>query len=96
MLPLQARLHGVVPVQKAAFIPMQQSAVAWSNRLKQAFAVCHTLSSVSKSVVAGADTERFLFKAVEARFLVSRGFIADLIASCSHPRIMIGHKAAAS
>ena len=62
----------MVPVHKAAFVPMQQSAVAWSNRLKQAFAVCHTLSSVSKSVVAGADMERFLFKLVEARFLVRR------------------------
>lgn len=69
---MQAVLHGVLPVHKATFGALQQSALRWSNRLKQSFAVCHSLNMVSKSVVAGADTERFLFKAVEARFQVGK------------------------
>ena len=68
---LQAYLHGVLPVQKACFTSLQQNALRWSNRLTQAFAVCHSLNMVSKSDVAGVDMERTLFKAVEARFLVS-------------------------
>ncbi len=67
---LQAHLHGVLPVHRAAFTSLQQSALRWSNRLKQACAVCHSLNMVSKSVVAGVDMERALFKAVEAHFLV--------------------------
>ncbi len=67
---LQAHLHGVLPVHQAAFTSLQQSALRWSNRLKQACAVCHSLNMVSKSVVAGLDMERALFKAVEAHFLV--------------------------
>ena len=67
---LQANLHGVLPVHKAAFGPLQQSALRWSNRLKQMFAVCHSLNMVSKSVAAGTSMERSLFKAVEACFLV--------------------------
>lgn len=67
---LQAHLHGVLPVHQAAFTSLQQSALRWSNRLKQACAVCHSLNMVSKSVVAGVDMEHALFKAVEARFLV--------------------------
>ena len=68
---LQAHLHGVLPVHKAAFTSLQQNALRWGNRLKQALAVCHSLSMVTKVEVAGADMERSLFKAVEARFLVS-------------------------
>ncbi len=67
---LQAHLHGVLPVHQAAFTSLQQSALRWSNRLKQACAVCHSLNMVSKSVVAGVDMERALFNTVEARFLV--------------------------
>jgi hypothetical protein len=67
---LQAHLHGVLPVHQAAFTSLQQSGLRWSNRLKQACAVCHSLNMVNKSVVAGVDMERALFKAVEARFLV--------------------------
>ncbi|DBA88976.1 TPA: hypothetical protein ACH3X2_000200 [Trebouxia sp. C0005] len=64
-----AELHGVLPVQQAAFGPLQSHASRWTNQLRQAFAVCHSLSMVSKSVVAGDDMERTLFKTVEARFL---------------------------
>ena len=79
---LQAHLHGVLPVHRAAFTSLQQSALRWSNRLKQACAVCHSLNMVSKSVVAGVDMERALFKAVEAHFLV--------LATC--PTCIIGTK----
>ena len=67
---LQTKLHGVLPVHQVAFAPLQQSAVQWTNRLKQSFAVCHNLNMVNKYTVAGTDMERSLFKAVEARFLV--------------------------
>ena len=67
---LQAHLHGVLPVHQADLTSLQQSALRWSNRLKQACAVCHSLNMVNKSVVAGVDMERALFMAVEARFLV--------------------------
>ncbi len=60
----------MLPVHKGAFQSLQQNALRWSNRLKQACAVCHSLNMVSKSVVAGTDMERTLFKLVEARFLV--------------------------
>ena len=49
---------------------MQQNALRWSNRLKQACATCNSLNMVSKTAVAGVDVERTLFKLVEARFLV--------------------------
>ena len=68
---LQADLHGVLPVHKASFAALQQNALRWSNRLKQAFAVCHSLHMVNKHTVAGVDVERMLFKNVEARFLVN-------------------------
>ena len=68
---LQAGLHGVVPVHNAQFEPLQQSAHRWSNRLKQGVAVCNSLVAINKSTVVGADMERSMFKAVEARFLVS-------------------------
>ena len=53
------------------FEALQHSAVRWSNTLKQAAAVCHSLTMVNKSTVAGVDSERSMFKAVEARFVVS-------------------------
>ena len=70
-LLVQAHLHGVLPVYKACITSLQQNASRWSNRLRQAFAVCHSLNMVTKVAVAGVDMERTLFKAVEARFLVS-------------------------
>ena len=68
---LQAELHGVKPVHDGQFEPLQQSALRWSNRLKQGVAVCNSLVVINKSTVVGADMERSMFKAVEARFLVS-------------------------
>lgn len=68
---LQAELHGILPVNYGCFGSLQHSAVHWSDTLKQAAAVCHNLSMVNKSTVAGADLDRTLFKTVEAHFLVS-------------------------
>ena len=67
---VQANLHGVLPVKRGTFMSLQRNALHWTNRLKQGFAVCHSLNMVTKTVVAGLDVERALFKAVEARFLV--------------------------
>ena len=67
---LQAELHGVLPVVDSCFVPLQQTAVYWSNTLKQAVAVCNSLVMITKTAVAGLDVERSLFRAVEARFLV--------------------------
>ena len=68
---MQTGLHGVLPVQNAQFEALQQSAHRWSNRLKQGVAVCNSLVAINKTTVVGADMERSMFKAVEARFLVS-------------------------
>lgn len=62
----------MLPVKKSCFQPLQQTAVSWSNTLKQAAAVCNSLIMVNKRTVAGVDVERSLYKAVEARFVVSR------------------------
>ncbi|KAL0053576.1 hypothetical protein WJX82_007835 [Trebouxia sp. C0006] len=80
-----AELHGVLPVQQAAFGPLQSHASRWTNQLRQAFGVCHSLSMVSKSVVAGDDMERTLFKAVEARFLDRATVILPRQPTRSHP-----------
>lgn len=60
-----------MPVKHGCFESLQHNAVQWCHTLKQAAAVCHSLSMVNKSTVAGVDLERSLFKLVEARFLVS-------------------------
>ena len=60
-----------MPVLNGTFEPLQKTALRWSNRLKQAVAVCNSLVMINKSTVVGADMERSMFKAVEARFLVS-------------------------
>ncbi|DBA85718.1 TPA: hypothetical protein ACH3X1_005287 [Trebouxia sp. C0004] len=80
-----AELHGVLPIQQAAFGPLQSHASRWSNQLRQAFAVCHSLSMGSKSVVAGDDMERTLFKAVEARFLDRATVVLPRQPTRSHP-----------
>ena len=75
---MQTELAGVLPVHKGEFQAIQQSALRWSNRLKQAVAVCNSLTMVNKNTVVGADMERSMFKAVEARFLVCPpGLLAD-------------------
>ena len=66
---MQAALHGVLPVHKGQFETLQQNAMRWNNRLRQAMAVCNGLALINKTVV-GVDMERSMFKAVEARFLV--------------------------
>ncbi|KAL0023496.1 hypothetical protein WJX79_002152 [Trebouxia sp. C0005] len=63
-----AALHGVLPVQEGQFESLQQNALRWNNRLRQALAVCNGLSWINKTLV-GVDMERSMFKAVEARFL---------------------------
>ena len=78
---MQAELHGVLPVHKSRFEPLQKSAFRWSNRLKQAVAVCNSLTYVNKGTVAGADMERSMFKAVEARFLVPASLAAAAAAA---------------
>ena len=70
---MQAKLHGMLPIETGAFTAMQQSAMLWSERLKQAVATCHSLNMIDKSTVAGHDLERALFRMVEARFLVRIG-----------------------
>ena len=67
---LQTELAGMIPVHKREFQPIQQSALRWGNRLKQAVAVCNSLTMVNKNTIVGVDMERSIFKAVEARFLV--------------------------
>ena len=63
-------MHGVVPADNGELGSLQQSAVQWSNRLRQAAAVCHGLTRVHKTLVVGDITERRLFKLVEAQFVV--------------------------
>ena len=71
-LPLivQVELHGILPVNDGQFEGLQQSGVRWSNRLRQAAAVCHSLTMVNKTLLAGEPMERSMFKLVEAQFLV--------------------------
>ena len=49
---------------------LQQKALHWHNRLRQAMASCHGLTLVNKATVVGDELEHYLFKAVEAAFLV--------------------------
>lgn len=59
---------------------MQQNAVRWSNRLKQAAAVCNGLTVINKSTVVGEEFEQSLFKAVEARF--KAGSTCSCLSAC--------------
>lgn len=70
-LLLQPELHGMLPVEGGKFTGLQQSATRWPEALKQAAALCTSLTLVSKSQVAGDLADKQAFKAVEARFLVS-------------------------
>ena len=78
---MQAALHGVLPVHQGQFDTLQQNGMRWSNRLKQAMAVCNGLSWINKTVV-GLDMERSMFKAVEARFLVPFPCPASSLTPC--------------
>ena len=52
------------------FTPLQKNAVWWSMRLRQAAAVCNSLTFVRKNRVVGDDAELKMCKAVEAHFVV--------------------------
>ena len=80
-LSLQVGLHGVVPVTRGCFEPLQENAIMWSNRLKQAFAVCNGLTMFNKNTVVGDDLGHCLFKLVEARFKASEPTLQS--AACS-------------
>lgn len=67
---MQPELHGMVPVEAGRFTGLQQSATYWPDSLKQAAAVCTSLTLVSKFKVVGDVADKQAHKAVEARFLV--------------------------
>ena len=67
----QAELHGMLPASKGEFEGLQQNAVRWGNRLRQAAAVCHGLTLANKTLLVGDELEQGLFKLVEAQFVVS-------------------------
>ena len=60
----------MLPVEDGKFAALQQMAMRWPNRLKQAAAVCNSLSLINKTQVVGDAADKQAFKAVEARFLV--------------------------
>ena len=60
----------MMPANAGRFEGLQQTALRWSNRLRQAAAVCHGLMLVNKTLLVGDDLERDLFRLVEARFVV--------------------------
>ena len=67
---VQPDLHGIVPVVEGQFTSLQKHAVWWSLRLRQAAAVCNSLTFVRKNRVVGDGAELKLCKAVEAHFVV--------------------------
>lgn len=66
---MQSQLHGMLPVVDSHFGQLQQTSVHWSTPLKQACAVCHSLTLESR-VVVGDEVEQQLFKMVEAYYKV--------------------------
>ncbi|KAL0028992.1 hypothetical protein WJX77_010388 [Trebouxia sp. C0004] len=77
-------LHGMLPVEGAKFVGLQQSAVRWPEDLKQAAALCTSLMLVRKNQVVGDLADKQAFKAVEARF-VGRDAIALPLRDNAHP-----------
>ncbi len=61
----------MLPVEDGQFTGMQRMAMRWPNKLKQAAAVCNSLTLINKKQVVGDAADKQAFKAVEARFLVS-------------------------
>lgn len=53
------------------FTQVQKNALRWPDRLKQAVAICNTLTLINKNHVVGDVAEKEAFQAVEAQFLVS-------------------------
>ena len=62
----------MVPIEKGRFTGLQQSAVCWPDRLRQAAALCNSLTVIRKGYVVGDVADKQAFKAVEAHFLVSQ------------------------
>ena len=67
---LQLNLHGLLPVVDEEFSPMQRNAFRWPDQLRQAVAVCNSLTLLTKNHVVGDAAEKEAFQAVEAQFLV--------------------------
>ena len=70
-LDVQPDLHGLIPVIDGQFTSLQKDAVWWPPRLRQAAAICNSLTFVRKNKVVGDTAELKLCKAVEANFVVS-------------------------
>ena len=68
---MQPELHGMLPVEEGQFLGLQCMAMRWPNRLKQAAAVCNSLTLINRSQVVGDAADKQAFTAVEARFVVS-------------------------
>lgn len=62
----------MLPVEGGRFTGLQQSAVRWPDRLRQAAALCNSLTVIRKSQVVGDVADKQAFKAVEAHFVVSQ------------------------
>ena len=71
---MQSDLHGLLPVVAGQFLSLQSDALRWPDGLKQAAALCNSLTMINKVKVVGELSERRAFNAVEARFLVSHVF----------------------
>ena len=67
---VQPELHGMVPVEGGQFGGLQRMAMRWPNRLKQAAAVCNSLTLINRNQVVGDAADKQAFKAVEAQFMV--------------------------
>ena len=70
-LYVQPNLLGVIPVIEGQFTSLQKDAVWWPPRLRQAAAICNSLTFVRKNKVVGDMAELKLCQAVEAHFVVS-------------------------
>ncbi|KAA6417980.1 MAG: hypothetical protein FRX49_12062 [Trebouxia sp. A1-2] len=62
-------LHGVIPSIEGNFSSLQKEAVWWPVRLRQAAAVCNSLTFVRKNKVVGDAAEMKMCQAVEAHFV---------------------------
>ncbi|KAL0046765.1 hypothetical protein WJX82_009387 [Trebouxia sp. C0006] len=62
-------LFGVIPVVEGNFTSLQKEAVWWPARLRQAAAVCNSLTFVRKNKVVGDAAEMKMCQAVEAHFV---------------------------
>lgn len=76
---MQPELHGMVPVEDGELGGLHQMAMHWPLRLKQAVAVCNSLTLIGKSQVVGDLADKQAFKAIEACFLVRAS-----VAFCQH------------